>query len=67
MIGLTDRQAEVLGFIDSFTKRHSYAPTIREIGEHFHMSGKAAFDHITALKRKGFLISDSNKARTIVV
>ena len=67
MIGLTDRQAEVLGFIDSFTKRHSYAPTIREIGEHFKMSSKAAFDHITALKRKGFLISDSNKARTIVV
>jgi len=54
MTGLTDRQAEVLGFIDSFTKRHSYAPTIREIGEYFHMSGKEAFDHITALKRKGF-------------
>jgi len=67
MTGLTARQADVLGFIDSFTKRHSYAPTIREIGEYFKMSGKAAYDHITALKRKGFLISDSNKARTIVV
>jgi len=67
MTELTDRQAEVLNFIDSFTKRHSYAPTLREIGKHFKMSSKAAYDHITALKRKGFLISDSNKARTLVV
>jgi repressor LexA len=67
MTGLTDRQAEVLDFIDSFTKRHSYAPTIREVGEHFKMSGKSAYDHITALKRKGFVVSDSGKARTLVV
>jgi len=67
MTELTARQAEVLGFIDTFTKRHSYAPTMREIGEHFKMSGKAAFDHVAALKRKGFLVSDSRKARTLVV
>jgi len=67
MTELTARQAEVLGFIDTFTKRHSYAPTMREIGEHFKMSGKAAHDHVAALKRKGFLASDGRKARTLVV
>ncbi|MDR2597254.1 MAG: hypothetical protein LBC76_08050 [Treponema sp.] len=67
MTELTDRQAEVLDFIASFTKRHSYPPTIREIGEHFQMSSKAAYDHVTVLKRKGFVVSDSGKARTLVV
>jgi len=66
MTGLTNRQAEVLVFIDSFTKRHSYAPTIREVGEHFHMSGKAAFDHITALKRERLSYRRSDDCRNKV-
>lgn len=52
---LTDRQREVLGFIRSFTRRHGLPPTVREIGERFRFTPRAAFDHLRALERKGAL------------
>src|SRR5919201_1794058 len=52
---LTDRQREVLGFIRSFTARHGVPPTVREIGERFRVTPRAAFDHLRALERKGML------------
>lgn len=55
MRGLTDRQQEVLGFIRAFTQRHGLPPTVREVGERFHVTPRAAFDHIRALERKGAL------------
>jgi repressor LexA len=52
---LTRRQREILGFIKTFTQRHSVPPTVREIGGHFHVTPRAAFDHLRALERKGHL------------
>src|SRR5438552_14005963 len=52
---LTDKQREVLGFIRSFTARHTVPPTVREIGERFRVTPRAAFDHLRALERKGAL------------
>jgi repressor LexA len=65
MKDLTKRQKEVLSFISGFIKAHSYPPTIREIAEHFTMSVKGAHDHVTALKRKGFLTHVEKRPRTI--
>ena len=62
---LTARQKEVLSFITGFIHRHSFPPTIREIGEYFEMSVKGAHDHVTALKRKGCLKQDDRRSRTI--
>lgn len=56
MKGLTDRQREVLGFIRTFTLRHGLPPTVREVGERFRFTPRAAFDHIRALERKGALL-----------
>ena len=52
---LTARQREILGFIKTFTQRHSVPPTVREIGARFHVTPRAAFDHLRALERKGHL------------
>ena len=62
---LTKRQKEVLSFIVDYIKKHSYPPTIRDIADHFGMSVKGAYDHVTALKRKNYLKQNNNRSRTI--
>ena len=61
---LTERQQEVLGFIRSFTARHGVPPTVREIGAQFHVTPRAAFDHLRALERKGALQRRVSAGRT---
>ena len=61
---LTDRQREVLEFIQSFTETHGVPPTVREIGGRFHVTPRAAFDHLRALERKGYLRRRSTAGRT---
>jgi repressor LexA len=63
---LTDRQREVLTFIIKFIGSHTYPPTIREIADHFEISIKGAHDHVTALKKKGYVKSDK-RSRTLEV
>jgi len=65
MKDLTKRQKEVLSFITVYMKKHTYPPTIREIAEHFNMSVKGAYDHITALRRKNYLKQNDNRSRTM--
>ncbi|OLC13953.1 MAG: repressor LexA [Candidatus Rokubacteria bacterium 13_1_40CM_69_27] len=61
---LTSRQREVLNFIRIFTARHGVPPTVREIGEKFRVTPRAAFDHLRALERKGALRRRSSARRT---
>lgn len=61
---LTDRQREVLDFIQSFTETHGVPPTVREIGARFHVTPRAAFDHLRALERKGYLRRRAAGGRT---
>lgn len=61
---LTGRQREVLGFIRTFTTRHGVPPTVREIGEKFRVTPRAAFDHLRALERKGMLQRRASAGRT---
>jgi repressor LexA len=61
---LTSRQRDVLGFIRAFTARHGVPPTVREIGEKFRITPRAAFDHLKALERKGALQRRSSERRT---
>src|SRR5215470_16841803 len=67
---MTERQREVLAFIKSFTERHGAPPTVREIGERFGFTARAAFDHLRALERKGVLhrrVTDKRVSRTLVL
>ena len=64
---LTPRQREVLDFIINFIQLHSYPPTIRETGEYFAISVKGAYDHVEALRKKGFIRVGDKRSRTIEV
>jgi repressor LexA len=61
---LTARQRDVLSFIRAFTGRHGVPPTVREIGGKFHVTPRAAFDHLRALERKGMLQRRTAPGRT---
>lgn len=62
---LTERQKEVLSFIREYIVKHSYSPAIREVASHFSISVKGAHDHITALRRKGYLRHTDKRPRTM--
>jgi repressor LexA len=65
---LTDRQREVLTFIESQIGQLGYPPTIREIGRHLGMrSTNGVNDHLKALERKGYIKREGNKSRTLRV
>jgi repressor LexA len=61
---LTSRQQDVLDFIRTFSMRHGVPPTVREIGERFQVTPRAAFDHLRALERKGALQRRVSARRT---
>lgn len=61
---LTSRQRDVLDFIRQFAERHGVPPTVREIGEKFRVTPRAAFDHLRALERKGMLQRRTSAGRT---
>lgn len=63
---LTKRQREILDYITDFKTDNGYAPSIREIGEYLKLSSPATIHaHIENLKKKGFLKTSSNEARSI--
>jgi repressor LexA len=64
---LTQRQREVLDFITRYIRNYAYPPTIREIGDHFAISVKGAYDHVEALRKKGFVRLGNKRSRTIEV
>lgn len=63
---LTKRQRQILDFVTDFMNKHGYAPSIREIGEHFKLNSPATIHvHLENLKVKGFLKTSYNEARSI--
>ena len=66
MKNLTERQLEVVGFIRKFIHDNGYSPSMKEIADRFGFSTKAAFDHITALRKKNVIKSfDGRMSRSI--
>lgn len=57
-----------MDFITDFTGDNGYAPSLREIGEHFELSSPATIHaHVEALKSKGMLKTSFNQARSIEI
>jgi len=64
---LTPRQKEIFDFVRAFAKERGYPPSVREIGEHFHIYPRAVFDHLKALERKGYLRRRGSMSRGLEV
>ena len=64
---LTARQKEVFDFIRSFIKEKGFPPSVREIAGHFDIYPRAAFDHLKALERKGYLKRRASMSRGLEV
>jgi repressor LexA len=63
---LTQRQREILDFISSSIVERGFPPTLREIGEHFHIrSTNGVNDHLKALEKKGHLRREDLKSRAM--
>lgn len=67
MEDITDRQKEILTYIQKTTEERGYPPTIREIGEEMEIkSTNGVNDHLKALERKGFLTRGEQQSRSLV-
>jgi len=65
---LTDRQQEILLFIQQFRDEMGYPPTLREIGKKFDISSTFGVKrHLDALEKKGFLSVESFASRGISI
>ena len=65
---LTERQQQVLDFIEEQQARHGLIPSTREIQEHFGFASQtAALNHLRALERKGAVRRQPGKARAVAV
>ena len=68
MDGLTDRQQEILDFINQFRESNQCNPTMREIADNFGMaSANAAHDHLIGMQKKGAVEIIRNKSRGYIV
>lgn len=55
MFDPTDKQIEVLKFVDKFKRENLDTPTMSEIGEVFGITVRAVQDHLKALQKKGMI------------
>ena len=63
---LTDRQRVVYEFIRDKIRHRGYGPTVREIGDQFHISSpNGVMCHLKALEKKGLITREPNMSRAI--
>lgn len=68
MRGLTNRQREILEFIDRHIQDQGYPPSVREIADGVGLASTATVhSHLASLKNKGYLRRDHAKPRAIEV
>ncbi len=66
--GLTEKQSEILWFVQYFVDSEGYPPTRREIAEGMdYKSETAAYQHLAALDRKGWIKLRPGVARGIKI
>ena len=63
---LTEKQKNILEFIEEFLDKEGMAPTVYEIADRFDIKTSTVFAHLRALQRKKQL-SRTSKARSISI
>ena len=62
----TQRQKEILDYIQRFIERHGYEPSYAQIARHFGVSSKATIaKHIAALESRGLLSRRSEELEAL--
>jgi len=63
---LTKKQKDILEYIKVYDQMHGYSPSLEEIKNQFRLSAiSTVHEHIQNLKKKGFIYSEINQARSI--
>ena len=66
MKGLTEKQTNILDFLEEFQQRNGMPPTLVELAKGFGINHATASTHLRALERKGYLTRTS-KARGLTL
>ena len=62
----TERQQAILDFVRQYLAEHGFPPTLREIGEALGLANVSAVrGHLAALEKKGYIVKNPDKARSI--
>lgn len=67
MIPLTERQESIFAFIRGFISTKGYSPSMREVSDAFGITVKGAWDHVSALERKGYISHTPGISRSITI
>lgn len=67
MKGPTKKQQEILLFISSFISQYGFAPSLKEMADHFHISSAAVHYALISMEKKGLIDKAGNGARSIIL
>lgn len=63
----TDTQRATIAFITDFVATRGFPPSLKEIGDHFGITSRAADDRLKWLVRKGLVRKEPNRTRSYAV
>ncbi len=66
-MNLTPKQLRILSLIRDWRVRHGYSPTMQELADQIGVSKVTVFEHVEALIKKGALVREANKARSLSI
>jgi repressor LexA len=66
-MNLTPKQLRILQLIRDWRVRRGYSPTMQELADEIGVSKVTVFEHVEALIKKGALVREANKARSLSI
>lgn len=66
-MNLTPKQLKILKLIRDWRVRRGYSPTMQELADEIGVSKVTVFEHVEALIKKGALVREPNKARSLSI
>lgn len=66
-MNLTPKQLRILQLIRDWRVRRGYSPTMQELANEIGVSKVTVFEHVEALIKKGALVREPNKARSLSI
>lgn len=61
---LTDKQKRVLSTLEAYWTEHQVPPSISDVAKELGINKATAYEHLLALKKKGFLVHQARAGRT---